>query len=55
MSGIGVGRVGDLGTLCGRAADVAVAFEDFFGSDVRGVVEQGRVVEYGLEVFWYLS
>ena len=38
---------------CG-GANVAVAFEDFFGGDVGGVVEERGVVEDGLEVFRYL-
>lgn len=51
----GGGRVGglggDLGAVGGGGGDVAVAFEDFFGSDVGGVVEEGGVAEDGLEVF----
>ncbi len=55
----GGGRVGglggDLGAVGGGGGDVAVAFEDFFGGDVGGVVEEGGVVEDGLEVFGDLS
>jgi len=51
----GGGRVGglggDLGTVGGGGADVAVAFEDFFGGDIGGVVEERGVIEDGLEVF----
>jgi len=51
----GGGRVGglggDLGAVGGGGGDVAVAFEDFFGGDVGGVVEEGGVAEDGLEVF----
>lgn len=54
VGGVGVGRVGDFGALGGRATYVAVPFEDFFGGDVGGVVEEGGVVEDGLEVFRYL-
>ena len=50
----GLGRVCDLGTVSGGATDVAVSFEDFFGGDVGGVVEEGGVVEDGLEVLGYL-
>ena len=35
----------------GGGANVAVAFEDFFGGDVGGCVEEGGVVEDGLKVF----
>ena len=35
----------------GGGADVAVAFEDFLCGYVGGVVEEGGVVEDGLEVF----
>ena len=38
--------VGDVGEMGRRAADVAVAFKDFFRCDIRGVVEEGRVIEY---------
>lgn len=38
--------VGDLRTLSGGAANVAVAFEDLFSRDVGGVVEKRGVVEY---------
>lgn len=54
VGGVGVGGVGDLGALGGRATYVAVPFEDLFGGDVGGVVEEGGVVEDGLEVFRYL-
>ena len=45
------GLGGDLRPVGGGGADVAVAFEDFFGGYVGGVVEEGGVVEDGLEVF----
>lgn len=50
------GAVGGLDCVAGAAAggDVAVALEDFLCGDVAGVVEEGGVVEDGLEVFGYL-
>lgn len=38
----------------GGGADVAVPFEDFFGGYVGGGVEEGGIVEDGLQVFGYL-
>jgi hypothetical protein len=51
------GAGGGLDGVAGAAVggDVAVAFEDFFGGYVAGVVEEGGVVEDGLEVFWDLG
>lgn len=51
---VGFQRISDLRMLSGRAANVAVAFEDLFSRDVRGVVEERRVVEDRLEVLWHL-
>lgn len=49
--GVGGCGGGDGGAAGGGGADVAVAFEDFFGCYVGGCVEEGGVVEDGLEVF----
>jgi len=50
-----LGGIGDFGSVGGRATDVAVAFEDFLGGDFRRVVEEGRVIQNGLEIFWDLD
>lgn len=47
----GVCRIGDLGAVGGGAADVAIAFEDFFCGYVGRVVVESGVVENRLEVF----
>lgn len=50
------GAVDGLDGVAGAAAggDVAVALEDLLCGDVAGVVEEGGVIEDGLEVFGYL-
>lgn len=39
----------------GGTTDVAIAFEDFFGCYVRGVIKEGGVIEDGLEIFGNLG
>ena len=53
--GVGRGSGGDDRAVGGGGADIAVAFEDFFGGNVGGGVEEGGIVQYGLEIFRDLS
>lgn len=46
-----IGRVGYERLASGGADHVSVAFEDFLGGDLRGIIKQRRVIENGLKIF----